>query len=673
MIAEGSTGPRDAAKGCAVIRRLLVVGAVGALAAVPVLGGGGELTHAGDASAAPAARRAVPALTRFTSCRRFLAHVRHRALAQAGPWGLDGAPVPMPLDAPGAEGGDRAAAPATAPRAGVDFSDTNVQEAGVDEPDIVKTDGRTLFALSGRRLVAVDVSGGVARPLGGLEIEGVMPSGLLLLGDRLLVVGEKGTAFAGDVPVAATSIRIGGPLADPVTVAVQLDVSNPARPRVLARMSVDGRLLSARRTGATVRLVVASTPTRLPLATPASGEATAVRIAARANRRAIARATAAAWLPRVSVRDVVAKRTVRRSVGCGAVSRPSRYAGLGMVSVLTVDASGGLTLLDTEAVLTDGGIVYASPVATYIATPRWYSPGAADAARAPRGSTLIHAFDTSDPARTTYRASGTVRGYPLNQFSLSEHEGDLRVATTEEPDWWNPPAGDPAPSESIVTVLRQSGGRLARVGEVEGLGRGERIYAVRFLGDRGYVVTFRQTDPLYALDLSDPAHPTVRGELKIPGFSSYLHPVDATTLIGIGQDADSQGRARGTQVSLFDVSDLDAPRRIAQRTLDTDWSEAESDHHAFLYWPATRLLVLPAQSYGASGRPAFLGAVGLHVARDTGITPIARVGHPGDPESTWAPVRRSVVVGDALFTVSDTGVMASDLQTLAPRGWAAFR
>jgi uncharacterized secreted protein with C-terminal beta-propeller domain len=125
-------------------------------------------------------------------------------------------------------------------------------------------------------------------------------------------------------------------------------------------------------------------------------------------------------------------------------------------------------------------------------------------------------------------------------------------------------------------------------------------------------------------------------------------------------------------VSLFDVSDPAAPRRIAQRELDTDWSEAESDHHAVLYWPATRLLVLPVQSFSDRGAGAFLGAVGLNVARDTGITPIARVRHPDDGGESPAPVRRSLVVGSALYTVSETGVMASDLTTLAPRGWLAF-
>ena len=193
---------------------------------------------------------------------------------------------------------------------------------------------------------------------------------------------------------------------------------------------------------------------------------------------------------------------------------------------------------------------------------------------------------------------------------------------------------------------------------------------MRFIGDRGYVVTFRQVDPLYVVDLGDPARPAVRGELKIPGFSSYLHPVGDDLLVGIGQSATAQGRTTGTQVSLFDVSDPRAPRRVAQREHDSDWSEAESDHHAVLWWPARHLLVVPVERWSGVG-PAALGAVGLDVAPATGITPIARIRHPGD-EDSYRPVRRSLVAGDALVTVSDGGILVSDLASLAPRGWLAF-
>jgi uncharacterized secreted protein with C-terminal beta-propeller domain len=619
-----------------------VVVCVALVAVIAVAGAGSGA--GGDQPSPAAAAAGKPPLARFASCRGFLAHVRARARIVTARGAAVPPPVAMP--APGAEG-DRAAV--AAPRAGVDYSGTNVQEAGVDEPDLVKTDGRTVFAIAGRSVHVVDVTGAAPRRVAELTLDGVSPAGLLLVGDRLLVIGDSGGGPVPiDAPVAPAQI-VAEPVGEPRTVLAQVDVSDPARPRTLARMTVDGRLVAARHTDGTVRAVVATTPVPLEL-----------------GRRRALRAGARAWLPRLTVRDVAARRTARRpAVGCRAVRRPATFSGLGMVTVLTLAASRPLALLDSDAILTDGDIVYASPAAMYVATSRWADPLLAAAERPPRGATLIHKLDTSDPARTTYRASGAVRGYLLNQFSLSEHEGHLRAASTEEPDWWSAPDGGARESESVVTVLAEREGRLARIGAVGGLGRGERIYAVRFLGPRGYVVTFRQTDPLYALDLSDPARPAVRGELKIPGFSSYLHPVDDATLIGIGQAATGEGRTLGTQVSLFDVSDLTSPRRIAQRELNSDWSEAESDHHAVLYWPAARLLALPVQSY--SGGATFAGAVGLHVARETGITPIARVQHPGS-----ASVRRSLVVGDALYTVSDAGILASDLGALAPRGYAAF-
>jgi hypothetical protein len=234
-------------------------------------------------------------------------------------------------------------------------------------------------------------------------------------------------------------------------------------------------------------------------------------------------------------------------------------------------------------------------------------------------------------------------------------------------------------SQSGVYVLAERDGLLRRIGAVEGLGKTERIYAVRFLGPVGYVVTFRQTDPLYTVDLSDPARPAVRGELKIPGYSAYLHPVGDGRLIGIGQDATGDGRITGLQVSLFDVKNLDRPDRIATYTLSGSHSEAEFDPHAFLYWPRDGLLVVPLQTPGGFGDPARTGGirpgdgtVGALALRVTGAA-IAEVGFLQHPAATdkyaSAQIRRSLIVGDALWTLSDQGLMANDSLTLSRRGW----
>jgi uncharacterized secreted protein with C-terminal beta-propeller domain len=283
--------------------------------------------------------------------------------------------------------------------------------------------------------------------------------------------------------------------------------------------------------------------------------------------------------------------------------------------------------------------------------------------------TAIHRFGIADPASAEYRASGEVRGFVLNQFALSEHDGVLRVATTDQPPWRE--NAEQRESESFVTVLDEDGGALRQVGRVGGLGRGERIYAVRFLGDAGYVVTFRQVDPLYTLDLADPQHPAVRGELKIRGFSSYLHPIAGDLLLGVGQDVTDDGRTHGTQLALFDVSDLRQPRVLDQRSFgEGSYSEAEYDHHAFLYWPPTKLSVLPLSVYSSDGSQ-FEGAVGSEIDRTKGITEVGRAEHPsGDYRF---PIRRSLVVRGRLFTVSDEGVLASTLDTLQPVGFTPFQ
>jgi uncharacterized secreted protein with C-terminal beta-propeller domain len=251
---------------------------------------------------------------------------------------------------------------------------------------------------------------------------------------------------------------------------------------------------------------------------------------------------------------------------------------------------------------------------------------------------------------------------------MSEADGALRVASTDEPAWL-PEGGRPEPAQSYVTVLSaQGGGALSQVGQVGGLGEGQRIYGVRFVGTTGYVVTFRQIDPLYTLDLSRPEAPRVVGELEIPGYSAYLHPISDGLLLGVGQEATDAGRPQGTQVSLFDVSDLAHPKRIQHVVFGNGSSDAEFDPHAFLWWAPTKTMVLPLTTYSPDGA-GFIGAVGLHVAADA-LAEYGRVSHgTGD---TAAPIARSLVVGDRLYTLSYAGLQANRLDSLAPVGFAGF-
>jgi beta propeller domain-containing protein len=592
------------------LRALLAAVLAAALMAVP-----GSV----EADAAPAPRAKLKA---FDSCAGLVRYARRHAVRTARSQLLRG----RDEQESGAGGGEG-------------FSRTNVQEQGVDEPDIVKTDGAHVFAIAGGALQSVDVQAATPVVLDTLKLAENASHALLLHGDRLLVISSlyyRNKAL--DLPEWAQSTRL-----------IEVDASDPARLRVVNTFDAEGGYLSARLTGPTARIVLRGTPRAL------DGTLAGVR-----------RARLAKWVPRgVLTRRATGGKRTRRLVACRAVRRPAAFSGVDMMTVLTVDLERGLPAVDSDGLMTDADTVYASTGSLYVATQRW-SDALVEDGEPPDGvRTAIHRFDASERGVTSYVSSGEVRGFLVSQWALSEHAGHLRVASTTVPPWWGDEADE---SESYVTVLRENGRRLDLVGRVGGLGRGEQIYAVRFIGDVGYVVTFRQVDPLYTVDLATPTAPKVLGELKIRGYSAYLHPVGEDLLLGVGQDATRQGRQLGTQLSLFDVSDLRAPRRLHQATLADGSSEVEYDHHAFLYWPASGLAVLPIQDW--KGREPAFAAAAFRVDR-AGIADLGRLAHPVKDE--WrGQIRRSLVVGERVLTLSEAGVLASPLDTLSGGAWVRF-
>ncbi len=209
-----------------------------------------------------------------------------------------------------------------------------------------------------------------------------------------------------------------------------------------------------------------------------------------------------------------------------------------------------------------------------------------------RDRSTIYKFNLND--ELNYKGIGSVNGNPLNQFSLSEQNNILRIATTDGFSW-----SQEGTKNSIYT-LKEQDGLLPIQGVLSGLGeKGERIKAVRFMGDRGYVVTFRQTDPLYTIDLSDPLAPKKVGELHVSGFSSYLHPIGENRLLGVGQDADENGQTKGLKLELFDISDFAHPTSLDSITYSqSTQSELEYNHKALAYRPSDQLLAFPYRVYG---------------------------------------------------------------------------
>lgn len=683
-------------------RHLIVLSAGLALLAGCTSAGGGATTTTPPPLGGGPLDAARLQLVAFDSCEDTLDELKAAAKTVVGPWGFGYGGDLIAMDGAEARAGDDAAAPqAAAELGGQDlsappgYSGTNVHEAGVDEPDIVKTDGKRIITVGNGALWVIDAASkrvtGHLSLIDSPELYGYAPADLLIAGDHALVLMQENYAIY-DRPVADSELPapLPGPqgVLGPRLMLVDLASSPPS---VLSTYTMDGSLIDARQIGTIARVVLRSAP-RLEFR---YDERQTDQQRMDANKDVIDDATANQWLPRYEVTGLGT--TSSGSVGCESVSRPAPPVALGqatsvvsgteMITVLTFDLTrpelgGG----DPVTVVADGHVVYSTADSLYIAhDQRWRAiPFVATGdIRAPEleldEQTALYKFDIVSPGQPEFVASGEVPGWLLNQYSLSDWDGHLRVATTTGMAW----AGLETPSESAVYVLRQDGRDLEVVGQVGGLGKGEQIYAVRFIGPAGYVVTFRQTDPLYTIDLRDPESPAVAGELKITGYSAYLHPAGDGRLIGLGQEATTEGRVTGLQVSLFDVADPAAPARLAQHEMEYGSSEAEYDPHAFLYWPQSELLVVPFTSYGpvtttdATGKQTpQSGALALTVGSSS-FDEVGTVSHPTPEQFSdfyygQPAIRRSLMIGDVLWTISDAGVQANDAGDLSPLAWIPF-
>jgi len=240
-----------------------------------------------------------------------------------------------------------------------------------------------------------------------------------------------------------------------------------------------------------------------------------------------------------------------------------------------------------------------------------------------------------DLAGFTTSATGSVPGSVLNQFSLDEYNGYLRIATTVGDTWGGTFMGIWWFSSDSANDVYVLDGSLNVVGAVQDLGLTEQIYAVRFIGDEGYVVTFRQVDPFYVLDLSNPQAPQLKGELKIPGYSSYLHPITDDIILGIGQEGWK------VKLSLFDVSVPENPVEIDKYTMIEGWSDVSSTHHAFLLDEKHQVFFLPAGEGGY-----VFSYTGNQMTLVTAVTDIQ--------------ARRALYLDDYLYIVGDERVVVLD-------------
>ena len=554
------------------------------------------------------------ALSRFDSCEAMEQHLTESFLySLTNSYGhFGGIEADIAVDSADASGGGDI--PPT------DYSTTNVQEKGVDAADLVKTDGEHVYVINQGVLSIIDSwPAEEAKLIGELDLESIGRDGyitedMFLFEDRILVFSrEWNERSATDDSGKEMSDR--GSTWISQTGMIVIDISDRSAPKVVQEKLIDGSVVSARMIGSNVYTVLSNnmsmpreiydTMSDLPwwiwesLFDELYADGVADRLEAREKlkdlfrpvvKAAVSDRGAESFLPLITHEDG----STDRALSCSDLLHSMEISDPGLTTVAHIDLADDEVSISAEAtgVMMGSSTVYASRENLYIAQSSF---GWWDGISPIDRETRIHRV-ALDGARSRYESTGVVGGYLHNQFSMSEHNGMLRVSTTFD-DWWWGTDGDDELTGNNVFILDATQPQMGLIGAVTGLAPGERIYSTRFQGDRAFMVTFVQIDPLFTLDLSNPTEPKAVGELKIPGYSSYLHPIGDDHVLGVGMDGDWDGRLSGVAISLFDVSDFGDPKQQDQLTLDCDdsWSEALWNHHAILVYDD--VVAIPAYGY----------------------------------------------------------------------------
>jgi uncharacterized secreted protein with C-terminal beta-propeller domain len=536
------------------------------------------------------------------------------------------------------EEGD-AAAPAAS-----DYSTTNIQVAGVDEADIVKTDGEYIYFVSGNKTIIVKAyPPEQAQIASEIELEGTI-IGIFINGNRLVVFEQETPSYVyyDDMPVVKESYA---PYVSPKMFVKVYDVSDRQNPQLQREVSANGQYISSRMIG-DYAYVVTNEPVY-----EEEGEVNLPEIHVGGNETEI---------PPTDI----------------YYSDVSDYYYM-YTTIIAVNTQNDAQEPTIETILLGASsTLYVSLNNIYLTFPVW---GTDILGREVWDSpkTSIHRIHIEGDA-IEYVASGEVPGMVLNQFSMDEYDGHFRVATTTQGET----------TGNHVYILDMD---LTVVGSLENLAPGEMIYAARFMGDRGYLVTFRQVDPLFVIDLSDPNNPKELGYLKVTGYSGYLHPYDEDHLIGIGKETTEEGEFawyQGVKISLFDVSDVNNPREISKYEIGDRGTDSPVlwDHKAFLFDKSRNLMVMPVLEAKvdvteypegvpawAYGEPVWQGAYVFHVSLDAGIEEKGKITHVeniADPEKEYyyyySPfaVERSLYIGDVLYTISQAKIKMNSLDNL---------
>ncbi len=542
-----------------------------------------------------------------------------------------------------APGGAENAAPAPATS---DYSTTNIQVAGVDEADIVKTDGKYIYLVSGNKTIIVQAyPPEQARVLSEIEVDGRV-IGTFINGDRLVVFEEETPYYPYyDLPSSAEKTYM--PYRSPRVYIKVYDVSDIQNPQLQREVSADGQYVSSRMIG-DYAYVVVNEP-----AYEEEGEVNLPTIRVGGNETEVP----ATDIYYSDVADYYYMYTTVIAINAQNDDQEPTY------ETILLGASSNL---------------YVSMDNIYLTFPVW---GTDILGREVWDSqrTSIHRIHI-EGERMEYVASGEVPGMVLNQFSMDEYDGHFRVATTTHGE---------KPLNNVY-VLNMA---LNITGSLTGLAQGETIYSARFMGERCYLVTFKKVDPLFVIDLGNPNDPKVLGYLKITGYSNYLHPYDENHIIGIGKEAVAAEEGdfawyQGIKIALFDVSNVKNPVEIGHYTIGDRGTDSPVlyDHKAFLFDKSRNLLVIPVlvaevdeSEYPegvpswAYGQPVWQGAYVLDISIDNGLQLRGQITHVENltvPEQGYyyyySPfaIERSLYIDNVLYTISQAKIKMNSLDNL---------
>ncbi len=559
------------------------------------------------------------------------------------------------------------AAVAAGDTASRDFSETNIQVEGVDEADMVKTDGNYIYALSNNKLfIAKAYPADNAEILSETEIKNFYPNEIFIHKNRLLLFGRTEYNFESEVgepvePGMPINKRMIMPDIMPrymsYTSARLYDITDKEDIELIKTLDFEGDYLTSRKIDSDVYFVVNSYPNFYgpePLVddiVPLYRESKTDKKPEKEDFEPIAKCADISYIPPMHATNFIT------------------VVGMSM----TEDND-----INKEVIVGSGQNVYASLENFYVAQTSYNYPSIMG--ESGKQTTAISKFNL-DNGNIEFTAKGEVPGHILNQFSMDEFNNNFRIATTLGQVWRGQ-----SDSTNNVYVLDES---MKTVGKLEDLAPGESIYSVRFMGEKGYVVTFKKVDPLFVIDLSNPTNPLVLGKLKIPGYSDYLHPYDENHLIGVGKEAVEAEEGdfawyQGMKMAIFDVSDVENPKELHKVVIGdrgTD-SYALHDHKAFLFDREKNLLVIPVLLAEIKGEKThdnqygdfvFQGAYVYDLTLDDGFELKGRISHYDNDEafkksgyyfSGDYSIKRSLYIEDVLYTLSDKRLQLNDLDDL---------